>query len=203
MTWNINWFRGQKEAELAKKAITERATIANDYLKLTKKEHFLDVIQKGESKFIEFKSSLRYCPKTLKPEKHVEFSSIKNIAAFLNTEGGTLFIGIDDKGEIMGLEATDFKTFNGDNKVDEFLKYFDNLIAKYIGNDKTSDVSIVLEKIEDKTIAILKIKHNTIGPTILTNKSKVSKDEFYIRRNASAIPLSMNEFFTYSKEKWK
>ena len=40
MTWNINWFRGQKEAELAKKAITERATIANDYLKLTKKEHF-------------------------------------------------------------------------------------------------------------------------------------------------------------------
>ena len=203
MTWKINWFRGQKEAELAKKAITERDIIANDYLKLTKEEHFLDVIQKGESKFIEFKSSLRYCLKTLKPEKHVEFSSIKNIAAFLNTEGGTLFIGISDNREIMGLEATDFKTFNGDNKVDEFLKHLDNLIANYIGNDKTINISIVLEKIEDKTIAILNIKHNTAGPTILINKGKGSKEEFYIRRNASAISLSMDEFFTYSKGKWK
>jgi len=200
--WASNWYRGQKEAELAKKAIAERDTIAKDYLKLTKKEHFLEIIQKGESKFIEFKSTLRYCLKTMKPEKYIEFSTIKNIAAFLNTEGGTLFIGVDDKGEIVGLESTDFMTFNSDNKVDELLKHFDNLIAKYFGNENNANISIVLKTFEDKTIAVLDIKPNIIGPTILKNKDKINKEEFYIRRNASAISLSMGEFFIYSKKKW-
>ena len=28
-------------------------------------------------------------------------------------------------------------------------------------------------------------------------------EEFYIRRNASAVALAMDEFYSYSKEKWK
>ncbi len=87
-----------------------------------------ELILKGETKTVEFKSTLRYClhRKSAKPE--IEHSSFKNIAAFLNSEGGHLFIGVDDQGKLLGLD-NDFQTFRDKNKEDAFRKHFDNLVS--------------------------------------------------------------------------
>ncbi len=162
-----------------------------------------DIIKEGENRLVEFKSSLRYCMQTKKAEKYVEFSIIKNIAAFLNTNGGKIFIGINDDGKVLGLEETDFVTFKENNKMDAFLKHFDNLIAKYFGNDYSLNSDIEFKSIENKTIAILSITANVQKPTIIKNVEKNNLEEFYIRRNASAITLSLEEFYSYSKERWK
>lgn len=165
-------------------------------------ENILEIINKGESKSIEFKSTLRFCLKTNKPEKIIEFSTIKNIAAFLNTNGGKLFIGVDDNGNILGIENTDFTTFKEENKTDEFLKHLDNLISKYFGNGYTRNFEVKFIKIENKTVAVLDISPNNQGPTIIKNYEKNNQDIFYVRRNASAIALNMNEFYIYSKDRW-
>ncbi|SMO69624.1 AlbA family DNA-binding domain-containing protein [Gracilimonas mengyeensis] len=53
-----------------------------------------NLIQTGESSFLEFKHSVA------SPEKIA-----REMAAFANTKGGTLLIGVEDNGEMLGLEA--------------------------------------------------------------------------------------------------
>lgn len=159
------------------------------------------IIASGENNTIEFKSSLRYCLKTKKSEKYVEFSAIKNIAAFLNSNGGKLIIGVEDSGKVIGLNNTDFKTFKEKNKVDGLLKYLDNLISKFFGNDYSNYISTQIID-QEETILLIDVLRNKIKPTFISNPLKDNKEEFYIRRSASSVPLSMEEFFRYSIERW-
>lgn len=161
-----------------------------------------DFIKKGETKNIEFKSSLRYCLKTTNAEKYIEHSAIKNICAFLNSNGGKLIIGVADDGEVLGLENTDFKTFKESDKKDAFLKHLDNLISKYFGNDLSLNLGVEFEEIESKIVCEIDVLQNNNGPMFLKNPEKNNSEEFYIRRNASAVTLSMDEFYKYSKERW-
>ena len=66
------------------------------------------IIRNGESEIVEFKSTLRINTHTKAHDKGVEFSSLKTVAAFMNTEGGTLVIGLEDNGNPIGMEADKF-----------------------------------------------------------------------------------------------
>jgi len=80
-------------------------------------QHSLDTvlqeIRQGESVCREFKSSLLYdykravaVPDTPLPQlksSAVLFSTLKTIAAFLNSDGGVLFVGVSDSAETLGL----------------------------------------------------------------------------------------------------
>ena len=123
----------------------------------------------------------------------------KNIAAFLNTNGGVILIGVEDNRNIIGLEATDYLTFNKPDKKDEFLKHFDNLFGKLLGNGYNSLVDISIENIDGKTVAKVCVAKKASEPVFLKQKGN---DEFYIRRTASAISLSAKEMLSYTKENW-
>ncbi|MCK5169909.1 MAG: putative DNA binding domain-containing protein [Bacteroidales bacterium] len=58
------------------------------------KEDIINIINKGESETVEFKSSFSK-------------SVIETIVAFSNTEGGNILIGINDRKEIIGVSITD------------------------------------------------------------------------------------------------
>jgi len=65
-----------------------------------------ELIQRGESKTLEFKSTLRWNVKEdRQDDKVVTHAVLKTIAAFLNTEGGDLLIGVADDGAIVGRRA--------------------------------------------------------------------------------------------------
>ena len=57
------------------------------------KQELKFVLQQGEGQFIEFKEKL---------DKKVA----QEIVAFANSEGGRIFLGIDDKGKIKGTNIT-------------------------------------------------------------------------------------------------
>ena len=40
-----------------------------------------------------------------------QLAILKTIAAFMNSEGGTLIVGVDDSGNILGVEK-DYETFS-------------------------------------------------------------------------------------------
>src|SRR5206468_507726 len=64
-----------------------------------------ELIKRGESKTLEFKSTLRWNLKeNRQDDKGVTHAVLKTIAAFLNTEGGDLLIGVADDGLIVGIE---------------------------------------------------------------------------------------------------
>ena len=82
-------------SEENKKNNLEIEDVSQDIVKST-----LELISKGESHNTEFKSTLRVCLKSKKPENYIEHGCIKTVAAFMNTKSGTLLIGVSDNKEI-------------------------------------------------------------------------------------------------------
>ena len=65
-----------------------------------------ELIKRGESKTLEFKSTLRWNLKeNRQDDKFITHAVLKTVAAFLNTDGGDLLIGVADDGAIVGIEA--------------------------------------------------------------------------------------------------
>jgi len=161
------------------------------------------LVRKGENKNLEFKSTLLWDIKESARKYHIEHSVLKTIAAFLNSTGGTLLIGVTDDGQIHGLED-DFKVLGskGDPR-DNFNKAFDNLISNNFGRDIHRLIQLSLESIEGKLIAKVEVKEKAPEEVFLANKDKNSIEEFYVRLNASSVALTGKEQSKYIKGHWK
>jgi len=105
----------------------------------------------------------------------------------LNTDGGTLIVGVNDNGDILGLDKDAFVS-------DDKLKlHLNNMIKNAIGPHFMHFVNYELFEIESKKI--LKIE------CISSNKRVFLKDngveEFYIRNGPSTIKLNGNSLIDY------
>lgn len=160
---------------------------------------YLSIIKMGESKIVEFKSTLRWDVRQCTIDKKIEHSVLKTINAFLNCEGGVLFIGVDDDGNLLGLDA-DFNSFKGHNKKDEFQKHFDNLIKNGFGNSIHRIINFCFIEMDGKIFALIRIGQKYSEPTFL--KDGVD-EKFYIRATASTHELKGKEQANYIREHWK
>jgi hypothetical protein len=160
------------------------------------------LILSGESRTVEFKQTLRYDVRAGQVNKELEWVCIKNIAAFLNSQGGTLFIGVrDDDGSITGLED-DFSTFGDANKKDAFIRHLDNIIAQHFGNAVQGLLSMEFPLIDGRTICAITVAATAPEPVYLKNSRKDNLEEFYIRRSASTVALTLRETVQFVNEHW-
>lgn len=146
------------------------------------------LIQNGEGLKLEFKSSMRWNYNANKIDSEIEFECLRAIAAFLNTEGGTLLIGVRDDGEILGIEADRFPTEDG------FLLRFNNLITQYIGAEFSSLIRFELIPANEKKV--LKVECETSKEPVFFKKTK-DEEEFYIRVGNSTRKLSPAKMLNY------
>lgn len=168
-------------------------------------QHWKALIAQGESNTLEFKSTLRFCLRQKSPQKYVEHSVLKTIAAYLNSEGGTLLIGVDDSGAVLGLD-NDFSTFKKPDKIDEFLKHFDNLISKSFGDRFHHHLKVTFPTVEGKTICTVNVTDKASEEVWFLTQDEGDKkpeEKFYIRRSASTIELSPSEASKYIRDHWK
>jgi len=163
---------------------------------------WIDMINDGENDFVEFNESLRWSDESGDNLKLSESIALKNIAAFLNSNGGKLFIGVSDEGEIKGIEK-DYQTFNPKRMKqdkDSFKLHCDNLIRNYLGDIYHTYISIKIETIDEKDVCIVDVSPSS-SPVLLHNLDKSGKkvEEFYIRRSASTIALSPADMLDYNE----
>lgn len=162
------------------------------------------IIEAGENTNVEFKSTLRYDSNTEKINKSLEEVIMKSIAAFSNTEGGRLFIGITNDGQIFGLEY-DYSTLKQANR-DFFELHLRTLIETYYGNAFSAEgirIDFVVE--EGKDICIVYIsKGREPVYTKITNKQGAKEEKFYIRvGNSSREIANASEIIAYVKKHFK
>ncbi len=155
-----------------------------------------ELIEEGESSSLEFKSSLRWSYDGYCVDKKLEQVILKSIAAFNNSEGGTLLIGVKDDGEILGLEY-DYSSLSG-NK-DEFELHLRNLINKTYGvTYSTQNLKLTFPTIADKEICQIEIKRGN-GPLYMEiiDKNNVKSEKFYIRSGNSSQEIPISEITAY------
>ena len=160
-----------------------------------------ELIAEGESADLEFKSSFRWSVKGGCIDKRLEDVILKSIAAFSNGEGGTLLIGVNDEGEILGLE-NDYTSLDG-NK-DEFELHLRNLVNKSFGVAfAASNLATTFPTVEDKEVCIIEIKRAN-EPQYLTIKDKNNSmvEKFYVRSGNSSIELPMKDIAPYIQSRF-
>ncbi|MEQ1500432.1 MAG: RNA-binding domain-containing protein [Parcubacteria group bacterium] len=155
------------------------------------------VIEEGEGLTVEFKETLRFDIRKKEISKEMERAVLKTVVAFMNTEGGTLLIGVNDVGEITGLE-NDFKTLIKKNR-DGFENHLSMLVKTMIGLSFAKYVHAKFEKINDKEVCMVSVSKNH-KPAYFKG---TDKEEFFVRVGNSTQPFSMSETEEYIATHWK
>jgi hypothetical protein len=151
-------------------------------------------IERGEGMQVEFKSTLRVNLHTGEKDPRMEHAVLKTIAAFLNSkEGGTLFIGVNDEGDIVGLDADHFPN------EDKLLLHLDNLIKKGLGQSVYVCLKIECDEIEGGRMLAIECKPSE-KPVFLKNGES---EEFYIRAGASSPALPPSHAHEYIQQRFK
>lgn len=126
--------------------------------------------------------------------KTIEFKieyvdDIKNtIIAFANCDGGTLYIGVNDDGEICGV-----------NDVDDTMLRVTNAIRDAVRPDVTMFVECSNDTMEDKSVVRVTVQRGTARPYYLQKKG-IRPEGVYVRQGASTVPATDTAILNMIKE---
>ena len=98
----------------------------------------------------------------------------KEIVAFANTNDGTIYIGIDDNGKVIGLKHAE-----------KDLEALSGMIREGIKSDLTLYTKIYIERIENKDIIIVKVSEAPNKPYYLSDKGLKSSGVYLRHGNVS------------------
>lgn len=160
------------------------------YFKTLQNTSSKELISRGESDLIEFKSSLRWNHKAAKKDKAIELASIKTIAALLNTTGGNLFIGVNDEGEVIGLDLDGFAT------EDKMLLHLTSLIKSKISPNHLQFISTQVETFDGREYLRIDCSKSNFPAFVKHNEQEM----FYIRTGPSTTSLKISEALKYISE---
>ena len=153
-------------------------------------EELRALIDTGESDQLEFKSTLRWNLRQNQPGKEIELSWLKTVVAFLNTDGGTLLVGVADNGTIVGT------TKDGFRNDDKYLLHVNNLLQRHIGVEFIRYLRYDLKPVGERHILVLDVLPSD-EPAFLRVDDD---DQFYVRMGPASKKLSVRKTFEYLKE---
>ena len=145
----------------------------------TEVEKIRQLIQQGESKVLEFKETLSWDIRKLSKEPHIELSTLKTVAGFLNSDGGTLLIGVSDAAELVGIETDISNLYK--NK-DKFLLHFKNLVKSKIGESFYPYINSRFVRVDSVEIFVVECSKST-EPCFIEER------DFYVRTNPATDKL--------------
>ncbi len=149
------------------------------------------LISQGEHDGLEFKTTLRWDIRAQKVSRDVEKSIMKTIAAFLNSRGGTLVIGVDDQRAVVGLEC-DFASLGKPN-ADGFENHFTHVFHNMIGAQFRQYVRLAFARIGDKECCIVRVAPSPVPVYLKADQD----EEFYIRTGNGTTSLKFSEAAAY------
>lgn len=159
--------------------------------KPTPEQRIARIIAAGENDHTEFKSTLRWSLNDNRPEHGVEIAWLKTVAAFLNSTGGNLVVGVDDRGTPLGIELDGFES------PDKYLLHVNNRLQQHIGSEHAGSVRFGLYPAGGKNVLLIECTPAT-KPVFLTDGAQES---FFVRTGPGTRKLSMSQMLTYVTER--
>ena len=144
-----------------------------------------ELIKRGESKTLEFKSTLRWSLKEdRKDDKVVTHAVLKTVAAFLNTEGGDLLIGVADDGSVVGIERDRFESD------DRFMLHLAEVVRNALGDRAGTCIDPKVQIVRDRTVCVLSCQRSP-EPVFLRWKGMEATPEgdFFVRSGPGTVKL--------------
>lgn len=160
------------------------------------------LIRDGEDKRHEFKSSMRYphgSPGSAKVDsmyRRLQMEIVRAVAAFRNSSGGVLLVGVSDDGGILGIEH-DFETLTKNNE-DGWQLSLKDILKSHLTAVAAAEVVLTFVPMEERTVAVLRVSQGG-APTWVVDGTA---ERFYVRIGASTEELPPRQAFTYIGRHW-
>lgn len=151
-----------------------------------------EMVAQGEGTSTELKGTLRTNLHTGEKDPRMEMGVLKTIAAFLNSHGGLLVIGVLDDGSPVGVEADKFEND------DRMLLHLDNLIKDRIGSQHLFNIRPRFDIYQDKRVLVVDCKQGK-APTYVKD---VTGEKFFVRGGASTTELSVSQAQEFIKQRF-
>lgn len=110
------------------------------------------------------------------------------VVALANTDGGKIYVGINDDGSVQGIQDTDGTMLR-----------ITNMIRDAIRPDMTMFTECTIEEVDGKTVIVLNVQRGTARPYYLSGKG-IRPEGVYIRQGASSVPASETAILNMIKE---
>ena len=142
-----------------------------------------DLVRQGETIATEFKSALRTNLHTNAPDPRIELGILRTIAGFVNTDGGTLVVGVADDGSPVGVEVDGFPN------EDKMYLHLVNLIKDRIGPHHAMYISPHFGDFDGVRVLTVECKRGR-APVFVKDGSL---ERFYVRLGPSTNELSASQ----------
>ena len=109
-------------------------------------------------------------------------AALKSIAAFLNTEGGDLLIGVDDDRKVLGIEHDRLESD------DKFMRHLAQAVRNGLGDHASTCVDSRSQVVEGKTVCLVSCQRSP-EPVYLRWKSpeKAANGDLYVRSGPGTV----------------
>jgi hypothetical protein len=157
------------------------------------------LISAGESSTLEFKSSVRWDMRENRLNEPLKYSVIKTIAAFLNSSGGTLLIGVDDERRVVGLRG-DYSQFKKADVRDAFENWLTTQFIEQFGKPASRLYSVTFHEVDGQDVCRVEV-HPSPDPAFVDEKGG-KPAQLYIRTGNASRALDTRESIEYSRHRW-
>lgn len=154
------------------------------------------LLAENEHDRLEFKSSLRFDHKLGRASRDVEKAAMKTVAAFLNSKGGHLVLGVSDTRVPLGLE-NDYATLQRKDG-DGFENHFTQTFNSMIGPEFRNLVKLWFHYVDGKDLCVVQA---LASPRPVYLKAD-NNEQFYMRTGNISTALKLSEIESYSRSRW-
>ncbi len=157
-----------------------------------------ELIKRGESKTLEFKSTLRWNLKEdRQDDKAVTHAVLKTIAAFLNTEGGDLLVGVADDGSIVGIERDQLDTD------DKFMRHLAQVVRNGLGDRAGTCIDPKMQIVHGRTVCVVSCQRSP-EPVFLKWKGMEASPggDFFVRSGPGTVKLQTDSASEYIRTRF-
>ncbi len=154
------------------------------------------LLRQGENEQVEFKSTVRWDLRREKVNKALAQVVAKTIAALANHEGGSLLIGVDDDGGIVGLEH-DYGTLKSQDR-DGFAQFLMTLVRERMGGQVCRLVHVLFTEIEGHDVCRVVVERAD-QPIYLED---AGQSRFFVRTGNASRELDARELVEYVAARW-
>jgi predicted HTH transcriptional regulator len=156
------------------------------------------LIASGEDDLVEFKETARYNAHTHQVDSKLEAAVLRGIAGFLNAQGGTLIIGVNDSGALVGLDR-DLKTLSKRPDLDGFQQFLRQLIKEGLGANASANVDVTFPTVDGVQLCAVRVSPS---PTAVYTRVN-GEESFFLRLGNTTQAMTMQEAHAYIHQHFK
>jgi len=160
-----------------------------------------DLLAVGESQTVEYKSTARWNVHTGQADKKMEHVITKTVCGFLNAEGGSLLVGVDDDANVLGL-GDDMQTLGNKANRDGYELFLRQHLDSNLSVQTAGIVRISFEQFGEADVCVVSVAASGKPVFSKPHEGGQGPTEFWVRIGNATKQLHGDDMIEYQSDHW-